>query len=173
MPQTTPQSQHTPARSPSGAPAGSRPASSQRHSSGSHGFNATPFAILVLAVCMIVSAAMIGSNLTKLANQIQEQKFTTQQPDSLTVTNRIQSDYYTEAEAAEYLRLPGGAETIRAMVQSGQLVGYIRVHEDNSMIFSKEALDKCFKDHAINTPQTSSEGSSSGSSSSSSSSSGT
>ncbi|MDE7294515.1 MAG: helix-turn-helix domain-containing protein [Oscillospiraceae bacterium] len=106
---------------------------------------ATLMAALILGICLIISAAIISSSLKKLTTAVNEKDFasTYSAPSNLTVKPES-TDYFTAAEAAQYLKIT--ESEVKAAITKGEISEYISTSAGYSI--SKKALDEYFSDKA-------------------------
>lgn len=143
MPQQ-PQLRRTTSASPPAAP----------RRTGGPKISGSPFGALILGICIIVSAVILGGKITKLSAVIQNKAFTTDNISSLAVTSPIETPYLNENQAAQYLGFSDG-RVIVELIEEGAFAGYVTLTNptpDATYIISKDALDNWFKTYARKEP---------------------
>jgi excisionase family DNA binding protein len=99
-------------------------------------------AAIIFGIFLLIAAGNIGKSITELNKTITEKTFTDsntyQTPSDLTYEEK---NYYTEAEAAEYLGIT--AERVKNLIAAGEIPEYIKT--DAGYVISKTILDEWFE----------------------------
>lgn len=103
-------------------------------------------AALILGIALVISAVIVGSNISKLSKTVKEQIFTSPSASNINVASPITTQYMTVKEAAEYVKFPSADEII-TLIEGKELFGYVKL-STGDYIIPKEALDKWFETHS-------------------------
>ena len=106
-------------------------------------------AAAVLGICIIIAGAAVSSSLNKLTAAISEQTFTSSlnSPSDLRITSAADKTYFTETEAAEYLKI--SVDDIKAAITKGEIEEYVKT--SSGYTISRDKLDKYFENRAYKT----------------------
>ena len=100
---------------------------------------------LILGVCIIIAALIVGANIKSVSKTLSEKIFAYNPPSSLSVDSEIPSQYFTQDEAAAYLKM--SSNDVLAMITNQQIKKYVKA-ADGSYILSKEVLDEWYKTYS-------------------------
>ncbi|MGN0665458.1 MAG: helix-turn-helix domain-containing protein [Huintestinicola sp.] len=106
-------------------------------------------AAAVLGICIIIAGAVVSSSLNKLTAAVSEQTFSSSlnAPSDLNITSAADKTYFTETEAAEYLKI--SVDDIKAAITKGEIEEYVKT--SSGYTISRDKLDKYFENRAYKT----------------------
>lgn len=107
--------------------------------------NGIAFAALFLGISIIISSLILGSRISDLNKTFKDKVFYSSQAPSIINQSELDSPYFSESEAAEYLKI--SENDIKNMILKNEISGYIQTSAGNYVI-SKDALDKWFANHS-------------------------
>lgn len=116
----------------------------QNNRRGGISINGSFIGSFTVAAALIISAAIIGGNVSKLNKTVTEKTFSSSfaAPSDINVSTGAERRYLNEAEAVSYLNL-SSSEELRGYISNGEITGYI-INTGGSYSFDREALDKWF-----------------------------